>query len=246
MEGGFQPIRKRRLSDEVTLQIRARVAAGELRPGDKLPAERDMADMFGVSRGAVREGLRALEHAGLVELLQGTKGGAFISDGGNSAIGEHFRDKYYLGGISLVELTEARLWLEALVVRVATERASEADFDALEANVDEAERLLKAKRYVDKIDVHIAFHILLAEATGNAVLMTLMSALMEVMHDFAHAAGGERHDLTIRARRKLLQAMRRRDADAAVDAMTKHLIELQHRYRDVVRKGIPNDATSAR
>lgn len=236
MSESFQPIRRRRISDEVTQQIRARVAAGELRPGDKLPAERDMAEMFGVSRGAVREGLRALEHAGLVQLLQGTKGGAFITEGDSSAIGEHFRDKYYLGGISLVELTEARLWLEALVVRVATERASDADLDALEANVDEAERLLKAKRYIDKIDVHIAFHVLLAEATGNAILMTLMSALMEVMHDFAHAAGGERHDLTIRARRKLLKAMRARDADAAVDAMTKHLIELQRRYQDIVSR----------
>lgn len=236
MSEAFRPIRRRRLSDAVTDQIRERVAAGDLRPGDKLPAERDMAEMFGVSRGAVREGLRALEHAGLVELLQGTKGGAFITEGDSSAIGDHFRDKYYLGGISLAELTEARLWLETLVVRVATERATDADLDALQANVEEAERLLKAQRFEDKIDVHIAFHVLLAEATRNAIFVMLMTALMEVMRDFAHAAGGERHDLTMRARRKLLKAMRARDADAAVDAMTKHLIALQGRYQDVVRK----------
>ena len=60
----------------------------------------------------------------------------------------------------------------------------------------------------------------------------LMGALMEVMRDFAHAAGGERHDLTIKARRRLLEALRKRDADAAVTAMTDHLESLRGRYRD--------------
>lgn len=232
MSPGFDPIRRRRLSDQVSAQIQGRIASGELRSGDKLPPERELAESFGVSRGAVREALRNLERSGLVALQAGARGGAFIGQGDPSLIGDSFRNLYQLGSVSLDELTEARLWLASTVVRIACTRATAEDLAGLTANVDEAERLLAAGRYDDKIDVHIEFHNLLARTTRNAVMVMLMGALMEVMRDFAHAAGGERNDLTIRARRRLLDALGRRDADAAVAAMTDHLESLRQRYRE--------------
>ncbi|SKA34144.1 transcriptional regulator, GntR family [Enhydrobacter aerosaccus] len=231
MNPGFDPIKRRRLSDEVSAQIQVRIASGELRSGDKLPPERELATRFGVSRGAVREALRTLERTGLVSLQAGSRGGAFIGQGNPGLIGDSFRNLYQLGSVSLEELTEARQWVESAVVRVAAERATEQDLAALTANVDEAERLFIAKRYDDKIDVHVEFHNLLARATHNAVMMMVMGALMEVMRDFAHAVGGERNDLTIKARRRLLDCLRRRDADGAVASMTEHLDNLHQRYR---------------
>ncbi len=231
MPRDFAPIKRRRLSDEVSSQIQTRIAAGELRAGDKLPPERQLAERFGVSRGAVREALRNLERAGVVSLQAGAKGGAFIGRGDPSVIGDSFRNLYQLGGVSLDDLTEARIWLESTVVRMACERATEQDLAVLTANVDEAERLLLAKRYNDKIDVHIRFHNLLAEATHNAVMVMLMSALMDVMRDFAHAVGGERTDQTIKARRRFLAALSKRNAAAAVAEMTEHVENLQARYR---------------
>lgn len=232
MSQAFDPIKRRRLSDQVSAEIQVRIASGELKSGDKLPPEREMAESFRVSRGAVREALRNLERSGLVALQAGARGGAFIGQGDPNVISDSFRNLYQLGSVSLDELTEARLWLAATVVRIACERATAADLDALTGNVDEAERLLKAKRYDDKIDVHIEFHNILARCTRNAVMAMLMGASMEVMRDFAHAAGGERNDLTIKARRRLLAALRQRDADAAVAEMTDHLEDLRRRYRD--------------
>lgn len=232
MTGTFAAIKRRRLSDEVSAQIQMRIASGELRSGDKLPAERDLAASFGVSRGAVREALRTLERNGLVALQAGSRGGAFIGEGNAGLIGDGFRNLFLLGSVSLDELTEARQWLESTVVRIAAERASPEDLVALEANVDEAERLFQAGRYDDKIDVHIEFHNLLAQATGNSVMIMLMGALMGVMRDFAHAVGGERSDLTIKARRRLLEHLRKRDAAGAVEAMAEHLDSLHVRYRD--------------
>lgn len=231
MTARFGPIKRRRLSDQVSAQIQDRVASGDLRSGDKLPPERELAESFGVSRGAVREALRNLERSGLVALQAGSRGGAFIGEGDPSLIGDSFRNLYQLGCVSIDDLTEARLWLASTVVRIACERATEADLAALTANVDQAERLFKARRYEDKIDVHIEFHNLLALTTRNAVMVMLMGAVMEVMRDFAHAAGGERNDLTIRARRRLLDALRRRDVEEAIAAMTDHLEDLRHRYR---------------
>jgi GntR family transcriptional repressor for pyruvate dehydrogenase complex len=235
MSQAFAPIKRRRLSDQVSAQIQVRIASGELRSGDKLPPERELAETFGVSRGAVREALRSLERTGLVSLQAGARGGAFIGEGDPSLIGDSFRNLYQLGSVSLDELTEARLWLASTVVRIACARATDSDLDALAANVDEAEELIKAGRFEEKIDVQIEFHNLLASTTRNAVMAMLMGAVMEVMRDFAHAAGGERHDLTIKARRRLLDALRKRDADEAVTAMTEHLENLRLRYRDRLR-----------
>jgi DNA-binding FadR family transcriptional regulator len=231
----FHTIKRRRLSDEVSAQIQLRIASGELRSGDKLPPERELAARLGVSRGAVREALRALERTGLVALQAGSRGGAFIGQGNPALIGDSFRNLYQLGGVSLDDLTEARQWVESAVVRVVAKRATKKDLAILEANVDEAERLLLAKHYDDKIDVHIEFHNLLARATHNAVMIMLMRALMEVMRDFAHAVGGERNDLTIKARRRLLDRLRKRDAEGAVAAMAEHLDSLHQRYRDGAR-----------
>ena len=235
MSQAFDPIKRRRLSDQVSAEIQVRIASGELKSGDKLPPEREMAESFRVSRGAVREALRNLERSGLVALQAGARGGAFIGHGDPNLISDSFRNLYQLGSVSLDELTEARLWLASTVVRIACARATEEDLDALTANVDEAERLIKARRFEEKIDVQIEFHNILARCTRNAVMQMLMGATMEVMRDFAHAAGGERNDLTIKARRRLLAALRKRDAEAAVAAMTDHLEELRERYRDRAR-----------
>jgi len=232
MSQDFAPIKRRRLSDQVSSQIQVRIASGDLRSGDKLPPERELAESFGVSRGAVREALRNLERTGLISLQAGSRGGAFIGQGNPGLIGDSFRNLYQLGSVSLDELTEARLWLESTIARIACVRATDADIAALTANVDEAEKLLKAKRYDDKIDVHVEFHNLLARSTHNPVMVMLMGALMEIMRDFAHAAGGERHDLTIKARRRFLEELRARDAEAAAAAMTEHLESLHVRYRD--------------
>ena len=228
----FQAIKRRRLSDEVSAQIQVRIASGELRSGDKLPPERELAQSLGVSRGAVREALRTLERTGLISLQAGSRGGAFIGKGNPGLIGDSFRNLYQLGSVSLDDLTEARQWLESTVVRIVAKRATPRDLASLEANVDAAERLFKAKRYDEKIDVHIEFHNLLARATHNSVMIMLMGALMEVMREFAHAVGGERNDLTIKARRRLLERLRKRDAEGAAAAMAEHLDSLHERYRD--------------
>ncbi len=234
-EQAFRPIKRRRLSDEVTAQIRARIAAGEIGPGDKLPAERQMAERFGVSRGAVREALRSLELAGVIEMRHGVQGGAFVTHGVPGVMSDNLKDLFHLKGVTLDELTEARVWIETLVSRLACERATEDDLANLEANVDEAEALFRAGRYDDKIDVQVEFHNILARATHNPVMEMLMAALMEVMRDFSHAVGGERNDLTLKARRRFLTLLRARDGEGAAEAMRTHVEQLHRRYARAVR-----------
>ena len=74
----FRPVKSRRLFEEVCEQVRNQIASGALKPGDKLPSERDLALQFDISRSAIREALRNLEFAGLVRLQKGVKGGSFV------------------------------------------------------------------------------------------------------------------------------------------------------------------------
>ena len=136
----FEPIHTRRAFEEICDRIRAQIAAGTLRPGDKLPAERELALQLGVGRNALREALRSLEIAGIVRLQKGAKGGAFIQAGDASRMNEVVRDMLSLGSISVAELTESRVHIQDLVVRLACERATAADLDALAANIDRTER----------------------------------------------------------------------------------------------------------
>ena len=105
----FKPIHTRRTFEEICERIREQLALGVLKPGDKLPAERELAQQLGVSRNVLREALRSLEMAGVLKLQKGVKGGAFIQQGDTRRMNEVMRDMLSLGTISVRELSEARV-----------------------------------------------------------------------------------------------------------------------------------------
>ena len=86
MERGFSPARGRRAFDDIIEQIRERLKNGELKPGDRLPSERFLAEQFDVSRNTVREALRMLEIAGLIVIRKGSAGGGFIAPNGPDVV----------------------------------------------------------------------------------------------------------------------------------------------------------------
>ena len=164
---GFAPITPQRAFEEIAAQIRELVASGKLKPGDRLPAERGLSAKFNVSRNTLREALRALELSGMIELRKGATGGAFVLPGSSGVIVNGLRDLYHLGAITPEQLTEARIWLSAIVVRVACERLTEDDLEALEANIEAATRAQKAGNFDERARLHREFHTLLATATRN-------------------------------------------------------------------------------
>lgn len=226
----LNPVKTQRAFEGVSGQIRGQIRAGALRVGDRLPNERELASTFAVSRHAVREALRALESVGLIELRKGATGGAFIVQGRPDAMADVMRGMFYVGGISLRQLTEARLWIESLVVRVACERADEAAFEALEENVRRAEAETRAGNLTEKTRLNIEFHTLLAAATKNPLLTVVTSSLMSVLREFASQIGSVMEMSVIHSRRRLLGHMRARDADKAIAEMERHLRVLDRHY----------------
>jgi GntR family transcriptional regulator, transcriptional repressor for pyruvate dehydrogenase complex len=227
---GFSPIAPQRAFEDIAAQIRELVANGKLKPGDRLPAERDLSAKFNVSRNTLREALRALELSGMIELRKGASGGAFVLPGNSGVVVNGLRDLYHLGAITPEHLTEARIWLSEVVVRVACERMTDEDIDALEQNVDAAARAQKAGDFDERARVHSKFHTILASFTRNPIIEITMEAVMEVMRKFIERIGPSDNPYTIPSRRRLIKHLRARDSEAAVAEMTKFLERLQAQY----------------
>ena len=164
---GFRPVATRRAFEEITAQIRGQLARHTLRTGDRLPAERQLAEQFHVSRNTLREALRSLEIAGLLELRKGATGGAFIKEGGGAAAVAGLADLYHLGTIKPQHLTEARIVIGTEVARLACARRSKEDLGALEANVAAAEAATIEGDVVNRARINYEFHRLLARAARN-------------------------------------------------------------------------------
>lgn len=222
----FRPIKTRRIFEEICDSIREKLVSGELKAGDRLPSERELSEMFNVSRTALREAIRSLEIAGIVELRKGSKGGAFITGSAASQVTRTFRDMLDFGQVSLATLLEARLLVMDAVVRTACERASAADIAKLKKNVTETVELTKQGRYEERTLKAVEFSTLLANSTGNQVMSAILEAMASVIRRFVVIAGPPAHDPIIASRLKLIDQIAARNTTGACETMRSYLTRL--------------------
>jgi GntR family transcriptional regulator, transcriptional repressor for pyruvate dehydrogenase complex len=226
-ELSFQQVKPRRVFEEICEQIRQRLASGALKPGDKLPAERDLALEFKVSRPAVREALRTLEISGVVSLRKGVKGGAFIRDGNPAMLTQSLQDLMFLGRVTLRSLAEARELINGMVIKLACERGTESHFAAIEENI---KLIDKTEDLAARADAGVLFFKLIARATENEVLVMLVDSLSDIIRYVIDKTGRVARPELVAVRKRILKALRARDAKAATLAMKDYL--------DVVHKDI--------
>jgi DNA-binding FadR family transcriptional regulator len=218
-----------RTFEDICRRIRARIAEGELQPGDKLPPERDLAVQLGVGRNALREALRSLENAGMVELRKGRGGGAFILPPSARRITHAMQDLHDVGSFTLDELTEARILVVDQIVRLACARASDADLAALQRNVDELDQFTRTGDMQERNKRVIAFYDLLSAATRNRVLILLDSSITEFVRRFvdqAWAEGNPQLKTLVASRRRVLRHLQAKDADQAAAELRRQLLDL--------------------
>jgi len=218
----FQAVTSQRLYQQVAAQIADLVASGELKPGDRLPAERELSLRLGVSRPTVREAMIALELAGLVEVRVGAGATVLARPGGDRAL-MRLAD----AGAGPVELVRARLVIEPEVAAEAARNATPGQIAALNATLDamRAAPDSSAHRAIDR-----QFHRLIAEATGNAVLATLVEGLWREMFSPLFERMGRlsglipnEHTATLAQHAAVAKAIAAHDPAAARAAMQAHL-----------------------
>jgi GntR family transcriptional repressor for pyruvate dehydrogenase complex len=219
-----------RIFEDICDQIVAQLASGKLKPGDKLPAERDLAVQYGSSRAAVREALRSLERAAIIEQRKGVKGGTFILEGDPTIVRQSLNELLNLGRITVEGLTESRTILLDAVIRLACERASEADFTLLENSIDRTEQLTSEGSTEARRIQLLQFYKLLGKATRNEVMVILVDALTEIILKLMSRYDIAARKTTVRSFREILRHLRKRDADAAAAAMAAHLTKLHGHF----------------
>jgi GntR family transcriptional regulator, transcriptional repressor for pyruvate dehydrogenase complex len=226
----FGKVSVRRISETIVAQVRQLMRQGQLRPGDRLPAERDLCEQFGVSRVTVREALRMLESSGLVEIRVGARGGAFVTAPTSDHIGDGLADMLSLSVISASDVTEVRVILEVGIVPLLVERATEQDLDDLERMCQAARDALRSGD--DTMDMSAEFHVRIARATHNHALALLVESfrgpiLMSL--EEAKATAPEMGILGTEEHEQFVAAVRKRDAHKATRIMRDHLYRTAHR-----------------
>ena len=211
----FMKVKRRRVFEEICDQIRGKLMRGEYRPGDKLPPERELAVELGVGRPAVREALRTLENAGVLELKKGLRGGAFVRDGSPETVTQSLNDLMNLGHITLPALMEARRVIIGSVVRLACERGTPEEFDAMERAVDLSEQLDVERQFQEKVAAGTEFFRLMAVAAHNNVLMLLTDSLSMIVRQVATNVRPASNPLTDAERREIVGCLRMRDTAGA-------------------------------
>jgi len=161
----FQPIKPKKISSQIAEQIRSSILAGEFSPGDKLPPERELAELFGVSRPSVREALNLLASSGLVESYQG--GGTVVKSLVELATGNPLSEMIKGEQARALDVIEVRKSMEAWTAYYAAKRALPEDLRKLEQIVVEMERNLEGMKPSQDLDAN--FHVVIAQATHNVV-----------------------------------------------------------------------------
>lgn len=241
----YLPVQTKRAFEEVAEQIREQLSLGLLKPGDRLPPERELAERFGLSRNTVREALRALEMSGLLELRKGATGGAFVREGQSDAVISGFNDLYRLGYILADDLAEARLVVGTEIARLACQRATEEELSALDANLDASDLAATQGDDAERLRVNLNFHALLARAARNPVLIILIDALNDIHQRLLRVMVPAENTRIVAARRKIVQYLRDKDEDEAVRELREHLIALRKYYKAQEAQGDPDTPESS-
>ena len=221
----FKAIKKTRLPQEIVGQIQGFIKEGVLRPGDRLPAERDLAERLGVSRASLREAVRALELQGLVDSRPGA--GTFVSSESLDTLISIISGSSPEKSDMIRDVFEVRHILEPQIVGLAAERATPNDVQRMEAAIEQQERQINDGQ--TGVEGDTAFHFALAQAGQNHALVKVFSTIADILR--------ESRDLTLQtpgrplrslaSHREILDRIRSGDVEGARAAMEYHIAQVE-------------------
>lgn len=218
----IRPLKRKRLSEEISQQLKHEIFSGNLKPGDRLPSENQLREMFVVGRPVVREALRSLENSGLVYVKPGAGGGAFVKKISSLDLSETFEGIIRLDPVSMEELTEARLAVEMAMVPMICQNIRPNDITALEQNIVEVKEALKNGIPDAK---NLKFHFLLANASHNQLMTKITEALLRVLAKMLEAFeySYERKKKILKDHEALLRLLKAKKYNKFAQTLEKHI-----------------------
>ncbi len=221
----FHAIRKTRVSKEIVDQVRDLISSGRLGPGDRLPSERELAQTFRVGRSTVREAIRSMESLGLIEVRPGE--GTFLAGASVKQGRDPLTANLYRTWSTQLKLFEVRAVLEPGLARLAARRASAEQTDRMrDALKGQEARVEHGEAYVKEDG---AFHLLIAEASGNEILLRIVDELMGLLEETRHSSWkrGDRPNRSLKQHWAILQAIEERNPTMAERRMREHIRSIE-------------------
>lgn len=240
----FEPIFIKRTSEQIEKKIKDSILDGTLKPGDRLPTEKEMAGQFGVSMVTLREALRTLEIFGLIEKRKGQRGGVFISDFKNESIKNSL--EYFLSfkDLSAQHLYEVRKIIEPSAIRLAVNKITSAEIEKLDENViyceeklRSSERLIEEKEFFDLDQKNNVFHRIICESTHNPILSLTVDYVLDFLPEFETkilVPDIQYCQDNVADHRSILESLKGRDEDECAKQMLSHLERLDNYLRNRV------------
>ncbi len=221
----LRAVRKAKLHEQIVSQVRELISAGRLNSGDRLPPERELAEIFNVSRHSVREAIRVMEHQGLVQSRPGS--GTFVVVGDATGLVDILAMAIHQEKDKLSEIFELRRLLEPQIAGLAAENASAQDLVQLEQVY---------QSHLNHLDDQIAaghgdhaFHLALAAASGNSILIKVVDLLGDLLSQSRaeYSQSVRRRQLSAEGHEEIFRAVAAHDAQMAITAMTRHLMMIE-------------------
>jgi GntR family transcriptional repressor for pyruvate dehydrogenase complex len=235
----FRVIQSRRLYQEIALQVKAHIESGEFAVGAKLPSERELAQTMKVSRPSVREALIALEVEGLVEVRPGA--GVFVCEPQRPS-------PYHASSEGPLELMRARIAIEGETAAMAARQMRNADIRELERILETM--LPDPHSQGSYLPADRAFHLYIAEKTGNSVLVHIVAELFDARHSPLSLQFGKHFENETTRRRAIVEhkavikALASRNPNASKQAMQRHLRNAHNRLTKQIEEETSKEGTS--
>lgn len=246
----FRKIEPEKLSSAVVRQIELLILRGILRQGERLPAERELAEQLGVSRPSLRQALAELQDLGLIGSRPGA--GIFVADVLGSAFSPALQRLFATHDEAMFDYLSFRRDIEALAAERAAQSASTADLAVVQTIFDKMEMAHQRRSTKDEAELDAQFHLSILEASHNVVMLHMMRSMFDLLRAgvfYNRQVMFERRTtraLLLDQHRAINDALQSRDAAAAREAVETHLSYVEQALRDHVRAEAKQDVAQQR
>jgi GntR family transcriptional repressor for pyruvate dehydrogenase complex len=231
----FGTIERSALPDQIAERILQMIKDRQLKPGDKLPPERDLSAMMNVGRPALREALRALSLMNVIEIRQGT--GAYVTQLDTAQLVQHLDFVFSLNDAAIMDLFDARKIVEAGTAELAAQRTTDEDVALLEASLQKSADSAHDPELFLFADLEL--HTLIATIARNPILLRFIESIHQLGLVSRRRTGrlGGVTDQSMSDHRHIVEALKARDPKAAREAMLAHLGNVEKKLRSLVEGG---------
>lgn len=225
----FRRVTPKRAFEDISDQIKGLIYSGVLKPNDRLPSERDLAEQFRTGRMSVREALRILEESGYITIRQGADGGIFVKELDSTGLSKSISGLLNVGNLTIQEIKEARIAIESIILETGIKRFSKDQLAALKSNIRNCEKFYETRKkteYPNFSDEQLGkFHILIAETSKNRLYTYFITSLLQlyVNQVIRYIPDSTEYAMHLEQHREIYEAIKAKDIKRAKKAIQEHM-----------------------